>query len=46
LVAEAASGKQAIELFRQHLPDISLVDLKLPDIHGVDVIKAMLEIIS
>jgi DNA-binding NarL/FixJ family response regulator len=44
LVAEAESGKQAIELFREHLPDIALVDLKLPDIHGVDVIKAMREI--
>ena len=44
LVAEAESGKQAIELFREHLPDVALVDLKLPDIHGVDVIKAMREI--
>jgi len=45
LVAEAESGKQAIELFKEHCPDISLVDLKLPDIHGVDVIKAMREMI-
>jgi DNA-binding NarL/FixJ family response regulator len=44
LVAQAESGKQAIELFREHRPDIALVDLKLPDIHGVDVIKAMREI--
>src|SRR5580658_1774425 len=43
LVAEAESGQQAIELFREHHPDIALVDLKLPDIHGVDVIKAMRE---
>jgi DNA-binding NarL/FixJ family response regulator len=43
LVAEAETGKQAIELFEKHRPDIALVDLKLPDIHGVDVIKAMRE---
>jgi DNA-binding NarL/FixJ family response regulator len=41
LVAEAESGTQAIQLFEQHHPDITLVDLKLPDIHGVEVIKAM-----
>lgn len=41
LVAEAESGKQAIELFGTHWPDITLLDLKLPDIHGVDVIKAI-----
>jgi DNA-binding NarL/FixJ family response regulator len=43
LVAEAESGKQAIELFERHRPDVALVDLKLPDIPGVDVIKAMRE---
>ena len=41
LVAEAESGKQAIELFQTHCPDIILLDLKLPDMHGVDVIKAI-----
>lgn len=43
LVAEAESGKRAIELFKEHRPDIALVDLKLPDIHGVEVIGAMRE---
>lgn len=43
LVAEAESGKRAIELFKEHRPDIALVDLKLPDIHGVEVIRAMRE---
>jgi DNA-binding NarL/FixJ family response regulator len=43
LVAEAESGKQAIELFEKHRPDIALVDLKLPDVPGVDVIKAIRE---
>jgi len=41
VVAEAATGKEGIELFAQHLPDITLVDLGLPDLHGVDVIKAL-----
>jgi DNA-binding NarL/FixJ family response regulator len=38
---EAATGKQAIELFEEHLPDITLMDLGLPDIHGVEVIKTL-----
>jgi len=41
LVAQAESGRQAIELFERHCPDVALVDLKLPDIHGVEVIKDM-----
>ena len=41
LIAEAETGRQALELFQLHRPDITLVDLKLPDMHGVDVIKAI-----
>jgi len=41
VVAEAATGKQGIELFEKHLPDITLLDLGLPDVHGVEVIKAL-----
>jgi DNA-binding NarL/FixJ family response regulator len=41
LIAGAETGKQAIDLFELHRPDVTLVDLKLPDIHGVDVIKAI-----
>jgi DNA-binding NarL/FixJ family response regulator len=43
VVAETGSGKQAVALFGEHLPDITLLDLGLPDIHGVDVIKAIRE---
>jgi DNA-binding NarL/FixJ family response regulator len=43
VVAETGSGKQAVALFEEHLPDITLLDLGLPDIHGVDVIKAIRE---
>src|SRR5215831_4913948 len=41
VVAEAATGKQGIEFFEKHLPDITLLDLGLPDVHGVEVIKAL-----
>lgn len=39
LVAEAENGKQAIELFAVHKPDITLLDLRLPDMSGTDVIR-------
>lgn len=41
LVAEAASGAEAIELHQQHAPHVTLVDLALPDMSGVDVIQAI-----
>jgi len=41
VVAEAENGAQAIAAFRTHRPDVAIVDLKLPDISGVDVIKAI-----
>jgi DNA-binding NarL/FixJ family response regulator len=41
LVAEAASGREAIQSFREHLPDITLMDLRLPDIGGIDAMIAI-----
>jgi DNA-binding NarL/FixJ family response regulator len=41
LVAEAGTGKEAIALFEKHLPDITLLDLKLPDMNGIDVLHAV-----
>lgn len=35
-VAEATTGAEAIELYRKHLPDVVLMDLRLPDMNGVD----------
>ena len=32
--AEAATGRHAIELFRVHTPDVTLMDLRLPDLSG------------
>lgn len=41
LVAEAASGREAIQSFRTHRPDITLMDLRLPDIGGIDAMIAI-----
>src|SRR5687768_17447562 len=41
LVAEAESGKAAVSLFREHRPDITLMDLRLTDMNGIDAIKAL-----
>ncbi len=41
VVAEASDGKQAIELFREHNPDVTIMDLRLPVMSGVDAIKAI-----
>lgn len=43
VVAEAGTGQEALTLFEEHLPDITLMDLGLPDVHGIDVIKALRE---
>lgn len=41
LVAEAASGRDAISGFREHHPDVTLMDLRLPDIGGIDAMIAI-----
>lgn len=38
IVAEGANGQQAIELYRQHRPDITLMDLRMPVLSGVAAI--------
>ena len=38
VVAEASDGQQAIEFFRQHQPDVTLLDLRLPVLSGVEVL--------
>jgi DNA-binding NarL/FixJ family response regulator len=40
-VAQANSGEEAIALFRQHIPDITLMDLRLPGMGGVEAIRAI-----
>src|ERR1700761_8819457 len=41
LVAEASNGKEAIELFRQKRPDITLMDLQMSGLSGIDTIAAI-----
>jgi len=42
MVAEAASGLEAIQGFREHKPDVTLMDLRLPDMSGIDAMMAIL----
>jgi DNA-binding NarL/FixJ family response regulator len=41
LVAEAANSGQALQRFREHRPDITLMDLRLPDMSGIDAMLAI-----
>jgi DNA-binding NarL/FixJ family response regulator len=41
IVAQAATGSEAIQMFRQHQPDITLMDLRLPDMSGIDSMIAI-----
>jgi DNA-binding NarL/FixJ family response regulator len=41
LVGEAGTGREAIALFEAHLPDVTLIDLKLPDIPGIEVMQTV-----
>jgi DNA-binding NarL/FixJ family response regulator len=41
LVAEASNGAEAIQLFKQQQPDVTLLDLRLPDMSGIDVLIAI-----
>ncbi|MGJ5814439.1 response regulator [Paludibaculum fermentans] len=41
LVADAASGSEAIQAYRNHLPDVTLMDLRLPDMSGIDAVIAI-----
>jgi DNA-binding NarL/FixJ family response regulator len=41
MVAEASTGREGIERFRQHHPDITLMDLRLPDMNGIEAMAAI-----
>ena len=40
-VAEASNGREAIEQFRKHRPDVTLIDLQMPDMNGIDAMVAI-----
>jgi DNA-binding NarL/FixJ family response regulator len=41
MVAQGSTGREAIQLFRQHHPDVTLMDLRMPDISGIDALSAI-----
>jgi len=41
LVAEACDGREAVELFRKHQPDVTLMDLQMPEMGGIDALSAI-----
>jgi len=41
MVAEAATGRDAIQQFRTHRPDVTLMDLQMPDMNGMDALIAI-----
>jgi DNA-binding NarL/FixJ family response regulator len=43
VVAEAGSGAEAIRCYRQHRPDVTLLDLTMPDMDGIETLRAIRE---
>ena len=41
VVAQASNGHEAVECFNRHRPDITLMDLRLPDTNGIDAVIAL-----
>jgi DNA-binding NarL/FixJ family response regulator len=41
LVSQAANGREALQQYREHRPDVTLLDLRMPDMSGIDVLIAL-----
>jgi DNA-binding NarL/FixJ family response regulator len=41
LVSQASGGREAIQQYREHQPDVTLMDLRLPDLSGLDALRAI-----
>jgi len=41
VVGEAGNGREALEMFRQHRPDVTLMDLRMPEMNGVEATAAI-----
>jgi DNA-binding NarL/FixJ family response regulator len=44
VVAEASNGREAVDLWKEHRPDITLLDLRMPELDGVGAIKEIREL--
>jgi len=44
IVAESASGKEACRHYEQHKPDIVIIDISLPDMSGIEVLRRILRL--
>jgi two-component system NarL family response regulator len=42
IVAETGNGREAVELFDQHQPDVTLMDLRVPGLNGIEAITAII----
>ena len=40
-IAEAGNGRSAVELYEQHQPDVTLMDLRIPGLNGLEAISAI-----
>jgi DNA-binding NarL/FixJ family response regulator len=41
VIAEASNGREAVEQFRSHCPDVTLMDLQMPEMNGLDAMIAI-----
>ncbi len=41
MIAEAANGTEAVDLYRKHQPDVTLMDLRMPGLDGIEATKAI-----
>jgi DNA-binding NarL/FixJ family response regulator len=41
LIAEACNGREAVDLFRKYHPDVTLMDLQMPEMNGIDALSAI-----
>jgi len=44
VVAEASNGREAVQLWKEHRPDVTLLDLRMPELDGVGAIKEIREL--
>jgi two-component system NarL family response regulator len=44
IVAEARNGREAVDLWKEHRPDVALLDLRMPELDGVNAIKEIREL--